>query len=131
MDKLQGHVTGNVCSFAQFGAIAALKMDQTYFNDMKKIFMRRRDLAYSLYSKIFPCEQPQGAFYLFPKCDHLFGKFGKNSDQVAKAILEKANVALLPGSAFGLEGYLRLSFASSEKMIEESYKRIKNMLDNQ
>lgn len=66
LSKLQSHITGNNCTFAQYGALEALNMDQTFFKEMKETFKKRRDLAFSLFSEIFDLEKPEGAFYLFP-----------------------------------------------------------------
>ncbi|MBT6326006.1 MAG: aminotransferase class I/II-fold pyridoxal phosphate-dependent enzyme, partial [Bdellovibrionales bacterium] len=127
--KFQGHVTGNNCLFSQFGALAALEIDNNIINEMKLEFQNRRDLAYNLFSQIFECEKPDGAFYLFPKVDNYFNNEIKNSLDLAGFILEKANVALLPGSAFGMENYLRISFANSTKNIEQAFINIKQVLN--
>lgn len=127
--KLQGHVTGNNCLFSQFGALAALQIDNNIINKMKSEFQNRRDIAYNLFSKIFECEKPDGAFYLFPKVDKYFNHKIKNSLDLASFILEEANVALLPGTAFGIENYLRISFANSTQNIEQAFINIKKALN--
>ncbi|MBI2522246.1 MAG: pyridoxal phosphate-dependent aminotransferase [Bdellovibrio sp.] len=128
MDKFQGHVCGNVCTPAQAAAILALTMPQDYFLQMKKTFEKRRNLAYKLFSKIFDLTPPQGAFYLFPRCDQYYTENIKTSEEFTNFILEKAQVAILPGSAFGAEHYIRISFATSEKEIEEAFHRIQKAL---
>ncbi|MFT6069870.1 MAG: aspartate aminotransferase [Bacteriovoracaceae bacterium] len=127
VSKLQSHLNGNVCTFAQHGALKALTMDQTYFEEMIKTMSKRKDLAFKLTKEIFSCHEPQGAFYVFPSLDGYEGRF-KSSAEAAEFILREAKVAVLPGSAFGLEGYLRLSFASHEDKIIEAFKRIKEAL---
>ena len=128
MDKFQGHVCGNVCTPAQAAAILALTMPQDYFLQMKKTFEKRRNLAFKLFSKIFDLTPPQGAFYLFPRCDKYYTENIKTSEDLTNFILEKAQVAILPGSAFGAEHYLRISFATSEQEIEEAFHRIQKAL---
>lgn len=128
MNKLQGHITGNNCTFAQGGAIAALKMDQTEIKNMIKTFEERRNLALLKCREIFSCEKPQGAFYLFPKVDHFFNNEIQNDEKLCEFILEKAQVAVLPGSAFGQPGHLRFSFACSEQDIINAFKQIKKAL---
>lgn len=127
VNKLQSHLNGNVCTFAQHGALEALTMDQTYFEDMVATMEKRRDLAFKLTSEIFKCTEPQGAFYCFPSLDGFEDRF-KTCEDAAKYILQEAKVALLPGGAFGVEGYLRLSFASHEDKIKEALGRIKEVL---
>lgn len=127
VDKLQSHLNGNVCTFAQFGALKALTMDQTYYEDMIKVMKKRKDIAYNLTKEIFKCHEPQGAFYLFPSLDGYEDRF-KTCSEAAEFILREAKVALLPGSAFGIEGYLRISFASHEDKIIEALRRIKEVM---
>ncbi len=127
VSKLQSHLNGNVCTFAQYGALKALTMDQSYFEEMIKTMVKRKDLAFKLTKEIFSCHEPQGAFYVFPSLDGYEERF-KSSNEAAEFILREAKVALLPGSAFGLEGYLRLSFASHEDKITEAFRRIKEAL---
>jgi len=129
VNKLQSHLTGNNCTFAQYGAIAALEMDKSVLYNMVSALEKRRDLAFNLFSKIFDCHKPQGAFYLFPSIKSYIdsGRF-KDSEDMARYILEKAHVALLPGSAFGMENHLRISFAPDDQKIIEAYERIRKVL---
>jgi len=127
VNKLQSHLNGNVCTFAQYGALKALTMDQTYFEDMVATMVKRKDLAYGLTKEIFKCHEPQGAFYLFPSLDGYEDRF-KTCNEAAEFILKEAKVALLPGSAFGIDGYLRISFASHEDVLTEALGRIKEAL---
>lgn len=128
VNKLQTHLTGNNCTFAQYGALAALDLDKDYLDEILKIFEKRSELAYNLFNEIFPSKKPEGAFYLFCNVKSYLGEKFKSSIDLAEYILEKANVALVPGEAFGTPGFLRLSFAASEENITEAYKRIKSIL---
>lgn len=126
--KLQGHLSGNNCTFAQYGALAALEMPKAFEKDMASIMQQRRDLAYKLCLEIFDCVKPVGAFYVFPNCEKYFNDKITNDIELAEYILEEALVAVLPGSAFGASGFLRISFSSCEKEITEGFKRIKSLL---
>lgn len=129
VNKLQGHLSGNNCTFAQYGALAALRMDPKVVKDMTKELEVRRDLAYELFNDIFPLEKPEGAFYLFPNVEKHIKKLGlKDCEEFAIYILEKAKVAILPGSAFGAPGHIRIAFATSTDEIQEAFKRIKEVL---
>ena len=123
--KLQGHLSGNPCTFAQYGPIAALEMKKEELQENLLKLQRRRDLAYSLFSQIFECQKPQGGLFLFLQIKK--GSFS-SCEEMAEYILNNAGVALLPGKAFGVKNYLRLSFATSEETIEEAFKRIKEIL---
>ncbi len=119
--KLQDHSTSNPTSISQKAALQALKEPEEITAAMKEEFGRRRDLIMSAFDKIPEVSyiKPEGAFYLF--CD--FSKLGASFD-VAKQILEDANVAVIPGEGFGAPGFMRLSFATSTERIEEGTKRI-------
>jgi len=128
IDALQGHVCGNVCTPAQAAAAMALTMNQEYFVSMKKTFAMRRELAFKAFNPIFPMSKPEGAFYLFPNCQHYYNDHIRNSNELANYILEQAHVALLPGQAFGLENHLRISFAAKDQDIIEAATRISKVL---
>lgn len=126
--RIHSHVTGNVCTFAQYGAIAALKMGPGYADKRRTIFQTRRDLAYSLSRPIFQGYKPQGGFYVFADARaHLGGKL-KTSGDLAAFLLKKAHVAVVPGAACGREGFLRISFSHSEDSIREGFRRMKAVL---
>lgn len=127
VNKFQGHLSGNNCTFAQFGALAALGICEEKNNDFIKIMERRRNLAYELFSDLFECTPPQGAFYLFPSVTKYLDRFD-NCIHMASEILKHTHVAVLPGSAFGVENHLRISFATSEEHIKEAYERMKGFL---
>lgn len=128
VNKLQSHLTGNNCTFAQFGALEALTMDQQFFDDMKETFKKRRDLAYSLCKEIMDCPAPEGAFYLFPNVENFLKTRFKDDAEMALYLLTEAKVAILPGSFFGMPGHLRFSFSNSEENIKEAFRRIKEVL---
>jgi aspartate aminotransferase len=94
-------------------------------NDLQK----RRDLAYKLCKEIFPNTiKPEGAFYLYPSVKEFLGDKFKTDEDLAKHILMEAGVAILPGSFFGTDGYLRFSFAGSEENIQRAFEQIKAVL---
>ncbi len=132
MRKIQGQSTTNASSISQWAAVAALEGDQAFLKDWVEVFRKRRDLVMSLLAQApgLSCAKPQGAFYVYPSCAGLIGKTspaGKKltSDQdVVAALLEEEGVAVVPGAAFGLSPFFRISYATSEEMIEEAGRRI-------
>ncbi len=138
MSKLQGHCTSNANSIAQKASIEALAGNQDSVSEMHKEFDMRRKYMVNHLNKIngFQCDLPKGAFYAFPNVTHLLNsgiKFQnteiKNSLQLTDYILQKAEVAVVPGSAFEAEGYLRLSYATSMSEIEEGLERLKRLFN--
>lgn len=126
--RLHGHVTGNVCTFVQHGALAALELPAKELEARRREFQRRRDLAYGLASRLFDCLKPRGAFYVFADARrHLGGRF-RDSAALAQALLEEARVAVVPGSACGLEGFVRLSFTSPEASLRSGFARLEEAL---
>ena len=130
MAKFQGHLTGNVCTFVQHGAIQALREEQKQKQKNQSLFLKRRDLTYELLKTIFPCEKPKGAFYFFVDASKYIGTKHKNSLELAMSLLTQDKVAVAPGSAFGKENFLRISFSRSEEEIKKGLQRIKNSLCN-
>ncbi len=126
--RIHGHMTGNACTVIQHGALAALSLDRKYHDKRRAIFERRRDLAYAEAANIFDCLKPRGGFFLFADARRYLNPRRKTSADLARHLLEKAHVAVLPGSACGLEGYLRISFSGPEKMISEGFKRMREAL---
>jgi aspartate aminotransferase len=126
--NLHSHLTGNVCTFAQYGAIAALTMDQHYLTDMLDIFQRRLEVAWPLCNELFECVKPGGAFYCFPNVEKYLGDRFADDNALAAHLLNEALVATVPGSAFGAPGHLRISFSCSEDDIREGYARIRQVL---
>jgi aspartate aminotransferase len=125
---IHGHLTGNVCTFAQLGAVAALGLGDANRGEWRAAHQARRDLAFELGSRLFDCVKPQGGLFLFADARrHLGGKF-KDSAALALHLLEKGRVAVVPGSAFGREGFLRLSFSSPPAVLREGYARMEKVL---
>lgn len=136
-NKLQGQVTSGVCSIAQKAALAAIEGDGESIKMMRDAFLRRRDLICSLLSEIkgMKVRVPQGAFYVMPDISFFFGKSDgtttvKNSDEMALYLLDKAQVAVVGGDAFGAPECIRISYANSDHLLVEAVKRIKRALEN-
>ena len=129
--KLQGQYTSGTCSVAQKAAQVAFDGPQDDVEKMRKVFQTRRDLIVSLARQIpgFEVNNPQGAFYLFPKCDSYFGKkYGDkviaSAEDLAMYLLEVGHVATVGGTAFGSPECIRFSYATSEDKIREAFRRI-------
>ncbi len=120
--NVQGHSTSNVCTFAQYGAVAALRGDQNCVEVMRQAFAQRREAMYEKLTAVpgFTCPKPNGAFYLFVNIKRL----GIGSLAFAESLLDEARVAVVPGVAFGREGCIRLSYATDLNTIEEGCARI-------
>lgn len=128
INNLHSHLTGNVCTFAQYGALAALEMDPAIMQRMQATFQRRLDIAWPLCTELFDCVKPQGAFYLFPNVEKYLGERLGDDDALAEYLLKEAHVAVVPGSSFGAPGHLRISFSTSEENIRAGFARIKKAL---
>ena len=133
--KLQGHMNTGVPSFVQVAAIEALHGNQVPLSEMKAAFHRRRDLMYKLIRELpgITCLEPQGAFYCFPNISEWIGRTIRgvkinNSKDFCIVCLKEALVALVPGSAFGDDKFVRLSFATDDKLIIEALHRLKDLL---
>ena len=129
--KLQSQYTSGQSSIAQKAAEAAYSGPQECVEEMRQAFERRRNLVVKLASEIpgLKVNNPQGAFYLFPEVSSFFGKrYGEgvinNASNLALYLLEVGHVATVDGEAFGLPGYIRLSYATSDDNIREAMKRI-------
>jgi aspartate aminotransferase len=139
-NKLQGQVTSATCSIAQKATVRAMQMDPNTSEDiinMRNIFRQRRDMVYKLLCDIpgLKVRLPQGAFYFFPDVSSYYGKsFNgnkiENSTDMAFYLLNEANVATVMGSAFGDDTCIRLSYATSEELLREALRRIKDALAN-
>lgn len=134
-NKLQGQYTSGPCSVSQKAAEAAYNLDQRCVETMRQAFERRRNLIVELAKAIPGLEvnEPQGAFYLFPKCSSFYGKSdGKrvinNSTDLAMYLLEEAHVATVGGDAFGDADCFRMSYATSDDNIREAMRRIADAL---
>ncbi len=116
MKKIQGQSTSNPCSIAQAAALEALKGDQSIINTMVVAFEERHQFIVNALNAIdgIECPKSQGAFYSFPRVEGLIKRLGLKDDiELSTYCLEKLNIALVPGSAFGASGYIRFSFATS------------------
>ena len=135
-NKLQGQYTSGPCSVSQKAAEAAYVGSQECVAEMRTAFARRRDLIVKLAKEIPGLEvnEPQGAFYHFPKCSAFYGKADTNgkvintSDDLAFYLLERAHVATVGGDAFGSPECFRMSYATSDENIVEAMRRIKEAL---
>ena len=135
INKLQGQYTSGPCSVSQKAAEAAYTGTQAPVEEMRQAFERRRDLIVKLAKEIPGLEvnQPQGAFYLFPKCDSFYGKSAGNrtindADDLAMYLLEVGHVACVGGTSFGAPECIRISYATSDENIVEAMRRIKEAL---
>ena len=138
-NKLQGQYTSGPCSVSQKAAEAAYTLSQDCVEQMRKAFERRRDLIVELASQIPGLEvnRPDGAFYLFPKCNSFYGKRYvsgdsvitiNNSNDLAMYLLTEAHVATVGGEAFGDPDCFRMSYATSDENIREALRRIAQAL---
>ena len=126
--RVHGHVTGNVCTFAQLGAVAALGLGGAHREAWRGVHQKRRDAAFELGSRLFDCVKPAGGLFLFADARRHLGRKIKDSEALARHLLEKGRVAVVPGSAFGREGFLRLSFSSPEAVLREGFARMEKVL---
>ena len=137
MGKLQSQSTSNPSSISQAAAVEALSGDQSFLKKRAEVFKKRRDFVVSALNAIdgITCLKPEGAFYVFPNCTGLIGKQTKNGktlsndEDVVTALLEDAGVAVVQGSAFGLEGYFRISYATSDELLSSACERILKFCD--
>lgn len=127
LSKIQSHLTGNVCTFAQYGALAALSLDGHLLSARQSELQQKRDMAFQYVSKLFGCIKPQGAFYLFPDVSTVL-KNDETSEALAGRILKQAGVAVVAGEAFGMAKHLRISFAVSEENLKNGLEQIAEVL---
>ena len=132
--NLQSHATSNVANVSQRAAIAALEGDLSAVEEMKTAFDRRRHLIVGMLNEIdgVLCPMPGGAFYAYPSVKGLLGRehdgrMIETSTDLAEYILEKAEVAVVPGEAFGSPGYLRLSYALGDDDLVEGVTRLQKL----
>lgn len=119
---VQGHSTSNVCTFAQYGAIAALESSQESVEKMRLAFAERREVIFELLDAIpgISCTKPDGAFYMFVN----ISKTGMTSLEFSEALLEQQKVAVIPGIAFGADDHIRLSYATDLATIKKAVERL-------
>jgi aspartate aminotransferase len=126
LNKIQGQSTSNACSISQYAGLNAITHDQPEMPVMIAEFTKRAKRITKLLNDIngMSCNEPQGAFYVFPNISKLLGKKTPNGEVIkdsrdfASYLLDEAKVAVVPGVEFGMEGYMRLSFATSMEIIE-------------
>ena len=133
--NLQSHATSNVCNVAQAAALAAVSGDLSAVAAMRTAFDRRRLTMTRMLNEIdgVVCPEPQGAFYCYPSVKGLLGiqiadKRPQTSAELAALILDEAEVAVVPGEAFGTPGYFRLSYALGDADLEEGIGRMAKLL---
>ena len=130
MSAFQSHTTSNPSTPAMEAALAAYSQReraQEEVKRMKEAFRRRRDLVTRLFDELLPqlsYVKPEGAFYLYFRVDSLFREGRADSGAVCRWLLEKAEVALVPGVAFGDDRYVRMSYATSDALLEEGIRRL-------
>ena len=124
VDSIQSHTSSNPSSFSQYGALAALKGDQQPLSDMREEFDMRRNYMFDRLSKIsnVTAVKPQGAFYILVNISQL----GLSSQNFADRLLSKANVAVVPGAAFGDDRTIRFSYATSLDIIKKGLDRFQD-----
>lgn len=138
MAKVQSQSTSNPCSISQAASVAALSGPQEFMAGWVDAFRERRDLVVGMLNEAdgISCLTPVGAFYVFPSCVDLVGRktpAGKtldNDGDVVTYFLEEGRIAGVQGSAFGKEGYMRISYATSNALLEEACKRIQQACAN-
>ena len=136
--KIQSQSTTNPSSISQAAAVEALNGNQDFIQIRSKAFQERRDFVVNSLNAIegISCLKPQGAFYVFPNCKGLIGKKDKsgkkitNDTEFVQSLLENNDVAVVQGSAFGLEGFFRISYATSMEKLEIAMKRIKSFCES-
>jgi aspartate/methionine/tyrosine aminotransferase len=133
--NLQSHATSNVANVSQAAAIAALTGDLSAVAAMREAFDRRRQTIVSMLREIpgIACPEPQGAFYVYPSVKGLLGRtiagrVAETSTELAELILEEAEVAVVPGEAFGTPGYVRMSYALGDDDLVEGVGRLQRLL---
>ena len=133
MSKLQSQSTSNPSSISQAAALAALEGPEEFLLERNEKFKTRRDMVVSMLNECngLSCIKPSGAFYVYPSCSGIIGKSSKegklieNSIDFSAYLLESVGVAVVPGSAFGADPFFRISYATSDSILEEACNRIK------
>jgi len=132
MSKVSSNVTGSFVTFAQVGAQAALESSKDFLAERNEVFRERRNMVVERFNATpgLSCRKPSGAFYVYVNCAELLGKKTQQGGtietdiDVASYLLEEANVAVVPGTAFGLAPYFRVSYATSTELLSEACDRI-------
>ena len=134
MEKLQGQQTSGACSVSQQAALAALEGPNDFIQQSREVFQTRRDRLVEQLNSIdgIECSTPAGAFYVFANCAGLIGRTSAagrilhTDEDIAYALLDEANVAVVPGSAFGLAPYLRIAYALNETSLQDACEAIRS-----
>ena len=137
MGKLQSQSTSNPTSISQAAAVEALNGDNSFIAERAKVFKGRRDFLIDEFTSMngITCRVPEGAFYVFPSCKGVIGKVDEsnnkitNDEEFTTSLLEHAGVAVVQGSAFGLEGYFRISYATSDENLKNACIRMRDFLN--
>jgi len=132
MKTIQSQSTSNPASISQYGALAALEGDQSFIPNMVGIFKKRHDFVLDSLRQIngVECQPCQGTFYIFPSMQGVMERLGVKTDvEFGEFLLEKAKVAVVPGSAFGAPGFVRISFATSMENLENAMERLHKTLN--
>jgi len=132
METIQGQLTSNSCSIAQWAAVAALNGPQDFLADWRNVFQRRRDKVVSMLNAAqgIDCQTPDGAFYVYPSCAQLIGRRApdgtliQNDEDFTRGLLQEVGVALVHGGAFGQGPNFRLSYAAADAQLEDACERI-------
>jgi len=138
MAKLQSQSTSNPSSVSQAAALAALEGTEEFLINRNNEFKKRRDLVVKMLNNCngIKCQVPTGAFYVYPSCEGVIGKKSKdgkminNSVDFSSYLLESEGVAVVPGSAFGLDPFFRISYATSDNILEDACNRIMRACNN-
>ena len=132
--KIQSQSTSNPTSISQAAAVEALNGTQSFIKERADSFKKRRDYVVDSLNEIegISCLRPEGAFYVFPNCKKLLGKKTKvkNDKNFVEKLLIKSQVAVVQGSAFGLDGYFRISYATSMDNLKKAMERIKSFCNS-
>jgi len=132
--KIQSQSTSNPSSISQAAAVEALNGSQDFIKERSQAFKRRRDFVVQSLNNIkgISCLTPNGAFYVFPSCKGLLNKKTKlkTDTDFVQRLLEKENVAVVQGSAFGLDGFFRISYATSMENLEKALERIRSFCES-
>jgi len=126
--EIQSHDASHTASFSMKGALAALSIPKAVLQKMKQEYRRRRDLMVEGLKEVkgVQCREPEGAFYVFPNVRGMMERFGcSSSADLSRGLLLGPGIATVAGSAFGVDGYLRLSYATSPERIREGLRRLK------
>jgi aspartate aminotransferase len=127
LSKVQSHLTGNVCTFAQYGALAVESLEHRWLIARQVEMQRKKDIAYRYASRFFRCTEPRGAFYLFPDVSNVL-RPGETAQELAERLLNEAGVAVVAGEAFGVSEHVRISFAVPDDELKKGFEQIAGAL---